>query len=641
MEKYTIFQIFNDEVWTMKSNLYPLKGKKLLNILLLWGFSLTLQNPVSANPVGIYEARVDHFRTGAQLNETILNTSNVNLTDFGLLFSMPVDNVIQTQPLYVPQLKINNSLHNVIYVMTSTAHLYAFDADQAGPPLWVRKLNPKQYQNPKGTPVIDPLTNTMYIVTSDHPYTQTLLPFKSSLYAIDILTGADKLGGPVEITASYTSPNGHTVNFTDYQSRNHAGLTIYNNKLVVTFCCGNEGNSKPYTGWVMTFDTKTLQLLGKFATITTPPATGGGIWQSGRPPAIDENGNIYLFVGNGYSNGNWNVAAANGYDGQNNFSESVLKFDTNLNLIDWFAPSSWAYLDANDLDTSSSGPTLIPNTNLLVGGGKDGNFYVWDRDNLGKYNQTDSQVIQKIPTFFPNPTRTNGGALYAGPVFWNRSQAAGGSLLFLAWSYSPIYALAFNGTMLNTTPLSSSPPKDAAHSGDRGYWNAFTLSANGDTSGTGIIWEVINTWGTNISVLRALDAENLSNELWNSSVYLVDNMAGSTEFIPPLVANGKVYAPTHVNQLMVYGLATINIITPPNQISKKGSTVNLAIQAIDSAKGPITFTAKQLPSGLTINPNTGVISGTVSGPTGTKTVTIVANRDKTMLQKIQFTWTVN
>src|SRR6202049_291926 len=137
----------------------------------------------------------------------------------------------------------------------------------------------------------------------------------------------------------------------------------------------------------MSYNKGTLQQSGVFATVTTG-SRGGGVWQSGRPPVVDSSGYVYVFVGNGYSGG---------YDGVKNFSESVLKLDpaNGLKLVDWFTPGNWSYLDANDRDLSSSGPMLIPGTSLLAGGGKTGDLYLLNTGNLGHFNASDSQVVQK------------------------------------------------------------------------------------------------------------------------------------------------------------------------------------------------------------------------------------------------------
>src|SRR5437773_9551039 len=110
----------------------------------------------------------DNSRTGANLNETILNTSNVNVNQFGKLFSRIVDGQIYAQPLYVPGVNIGQGVHNVVYVATMKNNVYAFDADNpaASTPFWQVNLGPPvpvtdpgegidEFIGTVGTPVID------------------------------------------------------------------------------------------------------------------------------------------------------------------------------------------------------------------------------------------------------------------------------------------------------------------------------------------------------------------------------------------------------------------------------------------------------------------------------------------------------
>ncbi len=71
----------------------------------------------------------DLSRTGAQLQETVLTPANVNSNSFGRLFTRAVNGQIITQPLYVGGLNINGGTHNVVYVVTRSNNVYAFDAD--------------------------------------------------------------------------------------------------------------------------------------------------------------------------------------------------------------------------------------------------------------------------------------------------------------------------------------------------------------------------------------------------------------------------------------------------------------------------------------------------------------------------------
>jgi hypothetical protein len=86
-----------------------------------------------------------------------------------------------------------------------------------------------------------------------------------------------------------------------------------------------------------------------------------------------------------------------------------------------------------------------------------------------------------------------------------------------------------------------------------------SISANGSTPGSGIVWAshpMTNAnHATSLGVLRAYDAANVGIELWNSTQNLArDDVGDYAKFSPPTIANGKVYLATFSNQLAVYGL---------------------------------------------------------------------------------------
>ena len=591
-----------------------IKPKKWFQISKMLGVIGLLSHfcAVMADAVPIYESRSDHNRTGVNLHETILNTSNVNPANFGLIFTLPVNGYISNELLYVPNLTINNAIHNVIYVTTRTNMVYAYDADRAGPALWVQQLN----GGIKSTPVIDPKTNTLYLVTQNPP----IPPYQFSIHALDLISGAEKFGAPQIMTGNFGA-----LALTNQSLQQHAGLTLANNNLIIAFAGYNEDLDNTYHGWVSAYNASNLQLVGTFSPLGMPPATGAGIWQGGRAPVVDGNGNIYLFVGNSWAN----AVNSNTYDGMHNFTMSLLKFDSNLNLLDWFTPGNWNTLDIMDLDLSSSGPILIPGTSLLTGGGKEGNLYIWNINNLGKYQANDTQVVQKFKAV-PN------GSVYSGPIFWTRSAQQGGSVLYTLGMNSPIYAYSFNGNTFNTTPISTSSASNATGTS---YRSAITLSANADTTGTGIIWELQNNPAGG-SVVRALDATNLSNELWNSTDVASDVLTGQTTYVPPIITNGKVYVSAYNNNnLSVYGLLTTptTIAAPTSaQNTYLGAQANLAISATGTG---LTFSATKLPPGLSINASTGVITGTTT-TTGKYTPTISAANIYGVPQTTSFVWYV-
>src|SRR5438128_1129366 len=71
----------------------------------------------------------DNARTGQNLNETILNTSNVNVNTFGKLFILPADGKVDAEPLYVSNLTMSTGTHNVVFVATEHDSVYAYDTD--------------------------------------------------------------------------------------------------------------------------------------------------------------------------------------------------------------------------------------------------------------------------------------------------------------------------------------------------------------------------------------------------------------------------------------------------------------------------------------------------------------------------------
>src|SRR5215831_6848314 len=157
-------------------------------------------------------------RTGANLSETILNTSNVNSRDFGKLYMLPVDDQIFAGILYVSDVALGGGVHNVIYVATTNNTVYAFDADVLAEPLWVRNFNgagrPTTNSEARtpcdpyrdfignigiiGTPVIDGSSKTYYFVTRTVENGETV----QRLHAIDISTGDERPNSPRVVQAS-------------------------------------------------------------------------------------------------------------------------------------------------------------------------------------------------------------------------------------------------------------------------------------------------------------------------------------------------------------------------------------------------------------------------------------------------------
>jgi hypothetical protein len=162
---------------------------------------------------------------------------------------------------------------------------------------------------------------------------------------------------------------------------------------------------------------------------------------------------------------------------------------------------------------------------------------------------------------------SNGGHIHGSPVYWN---GPGGQLVYLWAEEDYLKAFRFNGQSFDTTPATQT--KFAAPPGMPGGF--LSVSANGNLGGTGIVWATMplaEDAETAVvdGVLRAFDATDLSLELWNSERNCGDRVGSFAKWVPPTVANGKVYLATFSNQLLVYGL--LNTVPSPNGPTFKGS----------------------------------------------------------------------
>jgi hypothetical protein len=521
-------------------------------LFLAFGSSLQAQQAV-------LQRGYDPGLSGANLGETTLTTSNVTPTTFGLIGALPVDADVYAQPLYVPHVAVaGQGTHNVLYVASMNDTLYAFDAD-SGAPLWSINLAASVGATPApianftfsgnqnivgnvgilSTPVIDASTNVMYLVACT--LENNTLVWR--LHAVDITSGTEPLTNVV-ISGTYAG-----LTFDGRYQTQRASLTLAANQVVFAFGAVELEYSGGYSGWVMAYSKQTLAQTGSFATVATG-TKGGGVWQSGRPPAVDSAGNVYLFTGNGWTSG---------YNGTSAFSESVLKLNPadQLALLDWFTPSNWSSLDSTDKDLASSGPLVVPNTNpaLLAGGGKAGTLYLLNTANLGHFSSTNAGALQ-VQSIAPQ--------FRAGPVYWQRSAANGGPLLYNWGPSDYAKAYAFDGSKFATTPTYQGTNAPVYPGG------ILSISANGDQPGTGILWATVAPSGnlfddpTDPGVLYAMDASNVATVLWSSNMNSSRDALGNfAKFVPPTIANGKVYVATFSNKVDVYGLLPTSPPPPP------------------------------------------------------------------------------
>jgi LysM repeat protein len=552
--------------------------------------------------VSVTTWRNDIARTGQNLNETILNPTNVNPAQFGKLFSQAVDGYVYAQPLYLPNVTIGGQSHNVVFVATENDSVYAFDADSNGgsnaSPLWFASMltaahgaaagaTPPSSTNigtdiiPQlgitGTPVIDPVSGTLYVVS----FTEEGSGFFLRLHALDVTSGAEKYGGPVVITATVpgtgNGSTGGTLTLDPEWANQRAGLLLLNGIVYIAFA--SHGDNGPWHGWLLGYNEQTLQQTGAFC--TSPNGVGGGVWMGGAGLAADvidpvnhPYGRIFLATGNG------DYTATTPYAAGMDFGDSILNLDlTNgvPTIQDDFTPMGQAQQDLWDMDQASGGVMLVPTQTtgsypyLLAQTGKTGEVYLLNRQNLGGYNTAGDQVVQELPYAVGNV------GVWSTPAYWNGTVYYWGQI-----DYLKAFPLV-SGQLTGPTATSSEK---------YGYPGANpVVSANGNTQG--IIWSLETDGYMNSapSVLMAHNATNVSTTLYSSNTNLSrDNPGLAVKFTVPTVVNGKVYVGTQ-NQLSVYGLLSGQQLTSepvfsPGAESFSGS---LAVSITDATPGATIY----------------------------------------------------
>jgi outer membrane protein assembly factor BamB len=518
----------------------------------------------------------DIGRTGAVLDETILSPATLKQQQFGRLFSFVVEGQIYAQPLVVTGLEIAGKIRNVLYVATMRNVVYAFDADGGeSAPFWQTSLgqpmlydripkdggallgqyNIRPYIGITSTPVIDRTKKLMFVVAKiaepqcpGAEQATAACPVNYRIHALDIASGDVVRKTDIRIPLNDPAVPAQDVARRQLQ---RPALLLANHRVYAAF--GAHQDAPPFQGWIISFDEDTLQQQEPVF-CTTPGGEMGGIWQAGNGPAADAQGNLYVMTGNGSLD-----------PARNQLGGTFVKLNAGLTATGWFAPANAPTLNFLDVDIGSSGPMLIPDTDELVGGGKEGKLYVLKQSNLGGQQQhhwfrdglnPPVQAFQASRrwriswlSWFPFLFNIGYHHIHGAPVYWN--SRVNGPTIYVWPEEDRVKAFRSDATgKFHTRPI-------RGMMGNRGMPGGFlSISANGQNDG--ILWAAIpyedDAWVEIVrGTLRAFSADTLQL-LWSTDR---DDPADNFDFaknVPPTVANGKVYLATFSDRLNVYGL---------------------------------------------------------------------------------------
>ena len=514
--------------------------------------------------VNVLTANYGNDRTGANLSETTLTPSALTAAGFGKLGAFPVDGQVYAQPLYVSGLSIPGvGTRNVVFVVTMHDSVFAFDADAPTntTPLWSVSLGTSALSNQLGltdikpelgilgTPAIDTTRGVIYVVAAT--YEQGTAVYR--LHALSLTSGQESLQGPVVIRATtpgigQESANG-IVSFVPSQHLQRPGLLLLNDVVYIAF--GSHGDDSPYHGWLLGYDAANIQSQ-LYVFNTTPNTDGGGLWQCGRGPMADAQGNIYVVVGNG------------SYDGLTEFGESFLKLSPQLKMLDWYTPENWETLSLSDYDLGSTGAAYVPNLNLVLTGNKYGTIYVANPDSMGH--------LATVTNSPQNLQAVRWGGVFTFALYPSNN----GPIIYVLEQGSVLRAFEMSNGVFEATPLAETSTTFNMPI----PYDGIAVSSNGGDPTTGIVWMTAGDYSASPAPasLHAFDPTTLQ-ELWNSdTVPSRDYLGLFAKFTVPTIANGKVYVPTFSNEIVVYGVLPVlsTAVAPSPQLA---AVVNAASYA--------------------------------------------------------------
>lgn len=521
----------------------------------------------------------DNLRTGQNLLETTLTPHNVTAQTFGLLRKLPVDGKVDAQPLVVHALRMPDGRdHDVVFVATEHASVYAFDVD-TGAQLWRVSLlgegeTPSDARRcgqvaPEigvtATPVIDRAAGTLYVVAMSKDRAGS---YYQRLHALRLDSGAHAASGSVTITASVAAtgaPDARDgrLQFDPGQYKERSALLL--SRGIVYTSWASHCDHQNYTGWIIAYQAGNLR---QAAVYNTEPSGKLGsrqgeasFWNSNSGPSADADGNIYAMSANGAFDATLSAA---GFPSGNDYGNSILKLTPPdhagaMNVLDYFTMYDSNAESSVDGDLGSGGLLLLPDQtdaqgrirHLAVGAGKDMDIYVVDRERLGKFNASgNANAYQFLAQAFPSTSCGRG--VYGAPVYYE-------GMVYFASVGDVIRGYRLNAARF---PARASNAETTTQTKQSFCYPGASLSVSANGGADGILWAVesSNTRG----VLHAYDAADLTHELYQSAqAGSRDDFGPGSKYTPPTIANGKVFVGTQAdieknpgaqNYLAIFGL---------------------------------------------------------------------------------------
>ena len=566
----------------------------------------------------------DLLRSGWYPDQPGLSPGLVGGGTFGQQFSAAVDGQVYAQPL------VSN---NTLLVATENNNAYGLDPGN-GAQRWTRNFgtpwNPADVScadlapnvGITGTPVVDPTTNTMYMLNKTYA-SGTSGPAAWWAQAVDVTTGAERPGFPVQISGTASNFPGQVFNPTTQLQR--PGLLLLDGVVYAAF--GGHCDYFPYDGWIAGISTA-----GKLTTLWVDESTkggGAGIWQSGGGLVSDGPGQILLTTGNG----NLPATGSAGHTPPTDLGQAVVRLgvqpDGSLKATDYFIPYDALGLNDWDADLGSGSPMALPaefgttaHPHLMIQTGKQGYVYLLDRDNLGGMGQGASGGDAVLGRYGPD------GGVWGKPAAWPGdggyiyvttasagSTSGGTSGQLNAYKYgvdgSGTPTLSLVGRSSDAFGLSSSPP---------------VVTSDGTTSGSALVWVIYAPGGSGTGAqLRAYQPVPVNGKMVQVGSWPIGI---SSKFNQPAVDGNKVFVGTRDGHVLKFGSPVTVPMSAPAATFPTTTVRSSSAQTVTlTANAPLTVTSV-------------VAGGDFSAGTPSPTLPATMTTGQTMTVPVTFTPTV-
>ncbi len=325
---------------------------RLLMAAALWAFSALSPQDAIAQDNSVLTYHGAGSRSGLFVTPG-LSFDKARSARLDRAFDAHVAGHLYAQPLYWHALE---STAAMLLVATEDDVVQAFDA-KSGKELWRRAIGrpvagsslPCGNVDPlgiTGTPVIDPATQAIYF---DAAVERANGP-RHEIYGLSLTDGAVLPGWPVDVAEALEKSGKH---FDPRVQNQRAALSLLGDTVYVAFG-GHFGDCGDYHGWVVGLP---VRAPGKPVSFETR-ARGGGVWAPGGMSAVGHD--LYFATGNTFGAATWS-------DG-----EALFRVGADLRRgdakKDYFVPSDWKALDADDLDLGGANP--LPLDISGAGGGR-------------------------------------------------------------------------------------------------------------------------------------------------------------------------------------------------------------------------------------------------------------------------------